>query len=228
MDNRHLITILQDITFYFLQNKESLLTQEKDFVFKIEIKDKGNQFQYALMKIFKNKNLLQEIKLSEITIIDKEDYILEINLYLLKLYKAIDPFIQDKAFLHICPECKEIHSNSSMYFGKNYLCDKCLCLKNNQEKKDTPKMGYIYFFESSLTGLIKIGYSNNLRRRKKEIEALQGGEVNLLRAIQTLPKYEKYIHERFNHLKTKGEWFKPDQEILFYIKKLRTEENIQK
>ena len=80
--------------------------------------------------------------------------------------------------------------------------------------------GYVYFFESSLTKLIKIGFTKNVSKRKKQIEAMQGGPVNVLKTLFTYHRNEKYLHEKFSHLKTHGEWFAPDPELLTFIKEL--------
>lgn len=216
-----------DIALFFLENKDSLLNKSSFLSLKlIPYESETNNTVHIIFSINRNKIILKSIKLSEVLLEDKQEYVFEIDLYLVRLYKSIENYIKTKYFAQICPECHKIHINSSMYFSRNYLCDNCLLQPNctNETKSKISKTaqdGYIYFFESSLTKLIKIGFSGNVRRRKKEIESLQGGKINTLKIIISAQRNEKYLHERFSHLKTHGEWFLPTEELLSFIKKLK-------
>jgi hypothetical protein len=230
MDLRHLHSILQDISFYFYKNKKEILfnleTKERSKIdIKLSVFDSGINNKYVIVEIYKDNKLINQIKLSEIIDSDKDDYILEINLFLIKLYENIKESPGHRDYLHICPECKKIHSNNSQYISLTYVCNKCI-LKNDIEKQNDG-WGSVYFFQSSITGLIKIGYSNNVIRRKKEIESAHGGELTILCTIKTHPKNEKYLHERFSNFRTKNEWFSPKQELVEYISLIKKTRSIQ-
>jgi hypothetical protein len=221
-----------DITLFFLENKDSFLNEVAYLSLElISYESEVNNKVHIIFSINKNKTILKSIKLPEVLLEDKQDYVLEIDLFLIRLYKSIEKYIKTRYFVHICPECNKIHTNSSMYFSRNYLCNCCLSQSKDSAESKNKNIknisdGYIYFFESSLTKLIKIGFSGNIRRRKKEIESLQGGKINTLKIITSNQKNEKYLHERFSHLKTYGEWFLPNEELLLFIKNLKDEDSL--
>jgi hypothetical protein len=214
---------MHEITFNFLKKAELYLSEEKALTAKIEV-FQSSAFAYAIFKLQKEKNVFESIKFAECIPSEKMDYSLEINLFLVRFYNSIDRCLKQKYFLHVCPECKGMHANNSMYFDRNYLCDSCLgcSFKNGFSEDVKSSKDFIYFFESELTKLIKIGFSGNVVRRKKQIEGMQGGKINILKKINSSQKNEKYLHERFSHLKIQGEWFRPDPELLDFIKNLKS------
>jgi hypothetical protein len=141
------------------------------------------------------------------------------KIYILKyLYsKTLRGQIRGDKYIHLCSECKMLHVNNSLYFDRDYICNNCLGRNSKKESKYQEK---IYFIESQLTKLIKIGISGNPKRRIKEIEKMQGGKINILKIVCGTYKSERYIHTMFSHLKTLGEWFKPEKELLDYIKNI--------
>tara|TARA_B100000212_G_scaffold112375_1_gene83699 strand:+ start:551 stop:871 length:321 start_codon:yes stop_codon:yes gene_type:complete len=78
-------------------------------------------------------------------------------------------------------------------------------MKNKSTKKD-----HLYFIQSDVTGMIKIGRSKDPKRRLKQ---LQTGNPNVLKLIAQFDNYgwrEKIIHESLNKWSEEGEWFNID------------------
>ena len=66
--------------------------------------------------------------------------------------------------------------------------------------------------QADLVGLIKIGKSNNIKLR---ISSLQCGSPVRLSVVGALRgDRERELHERFAKLRSHGEWFKPNAELL--------------
>lgn len=83
----------------------------------------------------------------------------------------------------------------------------------------------VYFLQRGETGPIKIGISKN---PKKRITAIQGlcaepVEVLLLLSVDSRQK-EREIHEKFKHLRLKGEWFEPAPDLLGWIEEHRSDD----
>jgi DNA-binding NtrC family response regulator len=78
----------------------------------------------------------------------------------------------------------------------------------------------IYFIQSDRPrGPIKIGHTNKFEADSR-ISALQTGSaftLSLLCIIQGTIEDEKRLHKKFEHLKIKGEWFRPDKELIDFV-----------
>ena len=70
----------------------------------------------------------------------------------------------------------------------------------------------VYFAQRAADGLIKIGCSRSVNVRMQNIRAKLIGAVPGDRAIEVL------FHKRFAHLRVRGEWFKPGDDLLHYIR----------
>ncbi len=70
----------------------------------------------------------------------------------------------------------------------------------------------VYFAQREADGLIKIGWSRSVKLRMSAIRAKVIGAVPGERAE------EKVVHAKFAHLRVKGEWFRPGEELLEYIR----------
>jgi hypothetical protein len=75
---------------------------------------------------------------------------------------------------------------------------------------------YVYFVRNPNTGEVKIGRSYNPEDRIKDIEREAGCKLEVMIVLDA-PDLEKELHARFTNQRTKGEWFKPDQEMLEFI-----------
>lgn len=78
----------------------------------------------------------------------------------------------------------------------------------------------IYFIRAVYSGAIKIGLSNDPRRR---LEAMQTGSPEPLELLGMLPgdaAEERWLHDRFKEYRIHGEWFKGDEEFAARINRL--------
>ncbi len=83
---------------------------------------------------------------------------------------------------------------------------------------------HVYFIQKDPDGLIKIGCSENPKRRLKELEHATGDKLNLIFIIKDAGiERESYLQEKFKKIRTFGEWFEPDKSIFDYIKKIESE-----
>lgn len=71
----------------------------------------------------------------------------------------------------------------------------------------------VYFAQRRRRGLIKIGYSRGVTRRLKSKEI----RARLLGSIPGFRKEERETHARFAHLRVRGEWFRPGEDLLAFI-----------
>jgi hypothetical protein len=77
-------------------------------------------------------------------------------------------------------------------------------------------LGYCYFI--GIDNEIKIGYSNNVQRRLKQLQTSHGKQLLLLGYISNCTKSdEKNLHNKFHKLKINREIFKADEELIDYI-----------
>jgi len=70
----------------------------------------------------------------------------------------------------------------------------------------------VYFAQRRSGGLIKIGWSTGVHSRMIALR------TRLLGSMPGRRKEELAVHERFKHLRAKGEWFRPDAELLEFIR----------
>ena len=74
----------------------------------------------------------------------------------------------------------------------------------------------VYFAQRRQRGLIKIGWSRSVETRLRMVKAKL-----LLGAVPGGRSVETEIHDRFAHLRVRGEWFKPAKELLDYTSSIR-------
>ena len=70
--------------------------------------------------------------------------------------------------------------------------------------------GFIYFVHADGTDRYKIGLTNNLDRRMKELNGKQSAYKNLLQwsiEVSDMRSAEKDLHDRFHSRRVNGEWF---------------------
>jgi len=80
-------------------------------------------------------------------------------------------------------------------------------------KKQTQQ--HIYFIQSGLDGPIKIGISNNPKKRMRELQHSCPFELRMVGIIKNGGKeWEDKLHRKFAHSRMKGEWYKPTQTLL--------------
>jgi len=77
---------------------------------------------------------------------------------------------------------------------------------------------HVYFVQQGDNGAIKIGCSKDPSKR---LAALQTGHSETLRLLTCAPgtqQQERALHDRFAHLRVSGEWFRPGDDLLSYIR----------
>ncbi len=91
-------------------------------------------------------------------------------------------------------------------------------------------MGYIYgspkeiyFIQGKTTGLIKIGQSSNVKRRLKDMQAGSPDVLVLLGTATFARIREGLIHRAFKTGLAHGEWFKPGERLLEFIRLFTTQ-----
>ena len=67
----------------------------------------------------------------------------------------------------------------------------------------------IYFAQNTLTKKIKIGYSQNVKKRRSGLQTSAGEEIVVLGTIYGVRIDEQELHERFARFRLHGEWFAP-------------------
>lgn len=80
-------------------------------------------------------------------------------------------------------------------------------------------MGYVYFVRAALVGLIKIGYTGEAPDLR--FFGLDGASPVPLERIGIISgdrRKERQLHIRFAHLRERGEWFRPEAELLDFIR----------
>jgi hypothetical protein len=75
----------------------------------------------------------------------------------------------------------------------------------------------IYFIQNTDTKHIKIGYSDNIRRRLSELQITSPHELTILTICEGGIEVEKELHDKFNNHYVRGEWFSPSEELISYI-----------
>lgn len=73
----------------------------------------------------------------------------------------------------------------------------------------------IYFIESQ--GMVKIGYSNDPKRRLQMLSTGCPTECTLLAICEGDEQEEARVHERFRHLRSRGEWFNFGDDLRQFI-----------
>ena len=87
-------------------------------------------------------------------------------------------------------------------------------------------IGVVYFIQSVKgKGYIKIGFSNNPKRRLREIQRYSPIELRIIAMIKGGREKEAELHRRFSKYRRYGEWFEPSQEILQFI--INSTENVE-
>lgn len=69
--------------------------------------------------------------------------------------------------------------------------------------------GFIYFMLNETTGLVKIGRTINLNKRKRDIETQSGNSINILFSayVKNMFSAETFLHRYFKECFVVGEWY---------------------
>lgn len=86
-------------------------------------------------------------------------------------------------------------------------------------KEDTPlpsQVGSIYFIAAD-NGLVKIGFSRDVQQRMESLQTMSPAPIQLMGTMPGTVTDERRIHARFAHLRSHGEWFWSNGELLTFI-----------
>lgn len=75
----------------------------------------------------------------------------------------------------------------------------------------------VYFIKRVSDGLIKVGFSDDPKRRLQQLQTGQPDRLEMILVIRGGMELERTLHIRWRHLNVGGEWFKPHRELLSYI-----------
>ena len=77
----------------------------------------------------------------------------------------------------------------------------------------------VYFIGNKEVGLVKIGYSNNPHKRLEQLKSGCPFPIKVLGMIlcQDAEALERVYHRKYKHLRTHGEWFNINDELLSEI-----------
>ncbi len=83
-------------------------------------------------------------------------------------------------------------------------------------------MNYVYFIQSVHGGDIKIGVTDDLKARLRQLNTGSDEKLTIrgtlkYRTRKRMFEQEKYLHRKFAYLNTKLEWFSPGPELLLYM-----------
>lgn len=81
-------------------------------------------------------------------------------------------------------------------------------------------MNGIYFMRAGNDGPIKIGYSNDAKKRLKVLGTGSHSRLHLLSVVPGGVSLERDFHERFSKDRMHGEWFSPSQDLVKFISTL--------
>lgn len=78
---------------------------------------------------------------------------------------------------------------------------------------------YVYLIYSQSNGYFKIGYSKNPIKREQTLQA-EEPDISLLKIWEGDRALEKSLHQKYSHLRVRGEWFELTILELFELKEL--------
>lgn len=93
--------------------------------------------------------------------------------------------------------------------------------KRLEDKESADKnVPYGCYLIKSQLGYYKIGFSSNVNRRFETLNKATPDSLKLIHVIKTWQyrDVEKYLHDKFEHKRYDGEWFKLSDEDVDYIK----------
>lgn len=85
-----------------------------------------------------------------------------------------------------------------------------------QGARPKKRRGYVYLMSNQRNGYTKIGFSTNPTVRERTLQS-EEPEVMLLAKVEGTLEDEAALHEEYDHLRVRGEWFDLDREDLLDI-----------
>lgn len=82
----------------------------------------------------------------------------------------------------------------------------------------------VYFLKNPMTGLVKVGYTGNLKQRLATLERAAGTSLERLAIHLGGREYEQHLHKVMARFREHGEWFRPNTLIEAHAAFYRTAE----
>lgn len=88
---------------------------------------------------------------------------------------------------------------------------------------DEKLRSWVYFIQRGESGPIKIGTAMNVDKRLTQLQCGNAEHLRVLFAGKTSDGLREVdLHKKFHRLRMKGEWFKPERELLEFVECLAT------
>lgn len=85
---------------------------------------------------------------------------------------------------------------------------------------------HVYFLECELSGRVKIGITDNVARRIRDIQSMSPTTLRLIGSIVGTGGTEAAWHQRWGKMRLHGEWFRLSPTLRLAIKKAIESDNI--
>jgi hypothetical protein len=89
-----------------------------------------------------------------------------------------------------------------------------------KKRKMIARHNKIYFIRQGPDGPIKIGVSSRPKKRLTTLQTANPTDLVLLGIIRGGEEVEQKLHERFKSFLIRGEWYRPDPELLKAIRQI--------
>lgn len=75
----------------------------------------------------------------------------------------------------------------------------------------------LYLILDASSKKLKIGRSKDVNKRLRQLQTSNSGSLSILFSIKGKGHCEEYVHKKFSHLNTNGEWYEYDNSIIDYF-----------
>ena len=131
---------------------------------------------------------------------------------------AMVDYLQAKGDEKSASKIRRDNPNVSFNSHRDFVLPKEKRKRDSRDKQSNGK--HVYFFQGIDTNNVKIGVSKDAQSRLKALQTSEG--LIMLKQIRGDESLERQLHTKFGHLRLHGEWFRGDDELLTYIKKLES------
>ena len=80
----------------------------------------------------------------------------------------------------------------------------------------------VYFIQARNGGPVKIGYSGNPKKRLYDLSVASFEPLRLVAVVPGDRRDEREVHEQLDHLRIRGEWFRPSEEMREVVRERQT------
>lgn len=88
--------------------------------------------------------------------------------------------------------------------------------------------GFIYFIQGIDGGPVKIGWTQDLDKRKRQLQVGSPVRLSIVAKIPGTKEDELKLHSRFGGINSHGEWFYPRKELIAFVDEVYPEHKMQK